>query len=88
MLSDKIEELKCEKCGSYLQRLSTNEELQERYPVVPPTNKDFYTVANQENVKMWMDIKRLWKCQICNEVTEISKIMLYRLSRKYRSLGK
>jgi rubredoxin len=85
-MTDEVKELKCKVCGTQRERVISNEELEERYPVYPPNDKRFFLVANEENMKMWTDLKRLWKCPVCNDVIEISKLRLYMLSRKYRSL--
>lgn len=77
-MKDAYDELICEKCNTYLQRVISNEELEEKYPVNnPPIN-----IQDQENMKIWMDLKRLWKCEKCGEVTEISKGKLRSLAVK------
>ncbi len=81
MTKDKYDELMCEKCNTYLQRVITNQELEEKYPVsaIP------VSVQDKENMKIWLDLKRLWKCEKCEEVTEISMMKLRSLVVKKKA---
>lgn len=68
MTKDAYDDLMCETCNTYLQRVISNEELEEKYPV----SKIPVSIQDKENMKIWMDLKRLWHCEKCGEVTEIS----------------
>ena len=62
--------MKCSECKTLLERMYTNEQLDKMYPL----NDGFKigNVQNDNNMKLYLYGKKLWKCPKCRKSKELS----------------
>jgi rubredoxin len=70
MSSNRFKWLKCKLCGTILERMFSNEYLEELYPVEEKIK--IGNVKHDENMKMHLFAKKLWVCPDCGLKKELS----------------
>jgi len=84
-MNKRFEWLKCERCNAILERMFSNEQLNAMYPV---SDKKVMDAENDNNMRMQMFSKRLWRCPLCGLKKELNnkefmRIMLDFKRRRY-----
>lgn len=74
--------LKCSECETLLERMYTNEQLDKMYPV-----DDGWKIGqkqNDNNMKLYIYGKKLWKCPKCGKIREVTNKELIRMVADFK----
>ena len=81
-LKRKFKWLKCSECDTLLERMYTNEQLDKLYPV--DDSWKIGNVQNDNNMKLYLYGKKLWKCPKCGKSKELSVIETIRMATDFK----